>query len=113
MPKTAVRSHSDLDARSLARHRLVAVKIRQEPLLFERVKEMLARWQRQASAASAAGLRDWQKLLDLGMEQALTVALEESERGNAFRQNSPFCGILTRSERRAFYRHWRHDPRAT
>lgn len=113
MAQPAIRLHSDLDARSLARHRLVASKLRQDPVLFDRVRETLARWQRNASPASAVGLREWQKLIDLGMEQALAVALEESERGDAFRQNSPFCGVLTRSERRAFYRRWRDDTRPT
>jgi hypothetical protein len=43
-----MRSHQQIDARSLAMHRLVAAKVRREPALFER-----------APAERWAFLREW------------------------------------------------------
>jgi hypothetical protein len=106
------RTHQFLDDRSLARHRLVAQKIRRQPELFKLALTALARWRRTADPASLPYLDSWQSILDQGAEAALAVALERSERGNALRQCSPFVGILTRSERRAFFRQWRDDSPA-
>lgn len=95
-----------LDQRSLALHRLIAEKIRQEPALFERVKATLARWETIVCANSQPYVREWQRLADLGLEECLAVATEDSERAAAMRQASPFCGILSEEERREFFLAW-------
>lgn len=95
-----------LDQRSLALHRLIVEKIRREPVLFERVKQTLARWSEIVCANSQPYIREWQRLADLGMDACLAVATEDSERAAAMRQASPFCGLLSEEERREFFLTW-------
>jgi len=59
------------------------------------------------SKRSLPYLDAWQELIDAGMERCLEFALEESEKGDAMRQSSPFVGILTEDERLGFLREWR------
>ena len=99
-------SHQEIDQRSLALHRVIAEKIRQDPSLFENTKRTLTRWRTIVSADSHSYLEEWQRLLDLGIEESLAVATEDSERANAMRQASPFCGILTNEERWEFLLEW-------
>lgn len=99
-------SHQEIDQRSLALHRLLTEKIRQDPALFENVKRTLAHWRKTVCANSQPYLEEWQRLVDLGTEECLAVATEDSERANAMRQASPFCGILTNEERWEFLLEW-------
>lgn len=102
-----------LDQRSLALHRLVAEKVRQDPALFEEVKDTLDRWSKIVCANSQPYVREWQRLVALGMEECLAVATEDSERGAAMRQASPFCGVLTDEERWEFFLAWARDSGAS
>lgn len=99
-------SHQWLDRRSLALHQLIAEKIRRDPDLFENVKRTLARWSKIVCANSQPYVKEWQRLVDLGIEECLSMATEDSERANAMRQASPFCGILTSEERWEFLLEW-------
>lgn len=99
--------HQEIDARSLALHRLVAEKIRCDPALFEIAKTNLARWRKTATPSDRQYLDEWERLLQAGVEAALAVATEDSERAAALRQSSPFAGVLTPSERHTFLRAWR------
>lgn len=99
-------SHQEIDQRSLALHRLLAKKIRQDPSLFENIKRTLVRWHKIVCTNSQPYLEQWQRLVDLGIEECLAVATEDSERANAMRQASPFCGILSNEERWEFLLEW-------
>lgn len=99
-------SHQWLDQRSLALHRLITEKIRRDPDLFENVKRTIARWSQIVCANSQPYVKEWQRLVDLGIEECLAVTTEDSERANAMRQTSPFCGILTNEERWEFLLEW-------
>jgi len=110
-----LRTHQALDERSLALHRLIAEKIRQNPALIERVRHTLNRWRVQVDAASQPYLKQWEALLDQGTEACLSVCLERSQNANALRQSSPFCGVLTAKERFHFLKTWQsgdETPRA-
>jgi hypothetical protein len=100
------RQHQTLDQRSLHLHRLVAGKIRQNPALFEHVKTTLARWQQTVCPATQPWLSEWANAIEQGMDAALDLALEDSERATALRQSSPFTGILTHQERFTFLKTW-------
>lgn len=102
-----MRTHQELDARSLALHRLIAEKIRRDPALFNRVKATLTRWQAIVSADAQPYLVEWAQLVDAGMDACLAVATEDSEHATDLRQCSPFCGVLTEPERLAFLRSWK------
>ena len=99
-------SHQEIDQRSLALHRLLAEKIRQDPNLFDNMKRTLARWRTIVCASSQPYLEEWEQLVKQGIDACLAVATEDSERANAMRQASPFCGILTNEERWEFLLEW-------
>jgi hypothetical protein len=100
-------THQELDARSLALHRLVAQKIQRDPTLLRIAKTNLARWRTRATPNDLHYLREWERLLEVGLDAALAVATEDSERASALRQSSPFAGILTPSERITFLKAWK------
>lgn len=97
-----MRTHQEIDQRSLAMHRLVAEKIRRDPALFEKARRTLARWRTIVCPASQPYLDEWEQLMKRGIDACLAVAIEDSERANALRQSSPFTGILTNQERYSF-----------
>ena len=101
-----MRTHQEIDQRSLILHRFVVDKIRRDPTLFDLAKATLARWRTTGGAASQPYLAQWQALVDEGMEACLHMAVEESQRGDALRQSSPFSGILSNSERFKLLKTW-------
>lgn len=110
-----MRTHQEIDARSLAMHRLVAQKLRNEPERFECVRENLRRWDSVATPRARPYLKAWEALARQGMEACLEMAVEDSGQGRAMRQSSPFAGVLTNRERFAFLREWedRHAARTS
>lgn len=104
-----MRTHQEIDERSLALHRLVAEKIRRNPTLFVRAKATLARWRTTVCAASQPHLEEWEHLMNQGIDASLAIAVEDSQRATALRQSSPFSGILTNQERFAFLKAWNND----
>lgn len=107
-----MRTHQEIDERSLALHRLVAEKIRRNPALFDRVKATLARWRMTVCVASQPHLVEWEHLMNQGIDAALAVAIEDSQRATALRQSSPFSGLLTNQERFTFLKTWGNDHTA-
>lgn len=99
-------THRNLDQRSLALHRLVAEKIRQDQSLLLMAQSTLTRWRCTASPRTFVYLDAWQQLLNQGMEVCLAAATEESERGDALRQASPLSCLLSPRDRFAFLKQW-------
>lgn len=106
-------THDELDARSFEMHRLIAQKIERDPLLLQIAASNLTRWQQSISTNSQPYILAWQALLAQGLAACLAVATEDSERGTAMRQCSPFAGVLTPRERWQFLRDWKaqHEAR--
>lgn len=104
-----MRTHQEIDERSLALHRLIADKIVREPRLFERSKETLVRWRKTVCSRSHPYLEEWEHLMSLGMDACLAAAVENSQQATALRQSSPFSGVLTNQERFAFLKQWKRD----
>ena len=104
--------HQRLDQRSLELHRLIAERLRQHPERLEGVRRTLARWAVIVSPHSQPYVAQWQRLVDAGMEAALAVALEDSERASTLRQCSPFGSVLAPKERFAFFKQWSSDHAA-
>ena len=100
-------THQDLDRRSLALHRLVAEKMRRDPALLGIVRKNMARWRTIATPNDSHYLDEWDRLLQAGLDAALSVATSESESAQALRQSSPFTGILTARERFTFLKSWK------
>jgi hypothetical protein len=105
-------THQELDQRSLALHRLVAHKVRQDESLLLKAQSVLDHWHQTASPRTFLYLDAWQSLLDQGVHACLQGAIEESERGDALRQASPLACLLTPQERFAFLKQWKdaHAP---
>ncbi|MBK6998685.1 MAG: hypothetical protein IPH35_01460 [Rhodoferax sp.] len=113
-----MRTHQQLDLRSLQLHQQVAAKIRDNPALLEKAKVTLARWRATASPHSFGYLDEWKNVLDSGLDACLALALDPGEYATAMRQASPLACLLSNAERFAFLRHWKqtqlessHAPR--
>jgi hypothetical protein len=101
--------HRRIDERSVALHRAVAEKLRNNPALLQIAIENLDRWYDHA-AHSRPYLDEWRRILRLPLEEVLTLIGQEGERMTALRQNSPFAGVLEPAERWAIYA--RFEPSA-
>lgn len=101
-----MRTHPELDARSLALHRLVADKLRQDPARLAEVRSTLTRWRQTVCPATQPYLREWEQLVEQGLEACLAKALEDSEHATALRQSSPFTRVLSNAERFQFLKTW-------
>lgn len=104
-----MKTHQELDERSLAMHRLIADKIRQNPMLLDKVKNTLSRWRSMLCPGTQPYLAEWEALVHQGVDACLSVATEDSQRATALRQSSPFAGILTNKERFDFLKSWKNE----
>jgi len=98
-----MKTHEEIDQRSLALARAVAVEIDRDPerrgLLKARKK--CARWFHDNPAPVLA---EWLVILNQEWDKVRAVLLNEHEEGRRLRQSSPFCGILSPKMRWDIYR---------
>lgn len=94
--------HSRLDERSLALHQLVARKLLADPLLLDRARANVRRWQESHGSPSLA-LAEWEQILTGPVDEIAGLLVERSEMATRLRQSTPFTGILTEPERLAIY----------
>lgn len=91
-------SHQRVDMMDLEMHRLMVEKIRRQPRLFGIARRNLKRWL--TLGGNVAPVKEWQRIVDTRpREEVLALIGEDSEEGNRLRQNSPFRGILSETER--------------
>lgn len=107
-----MQTHQEVDRRSLALHRLVADKIRNDPELFDHAGQTVARWKTIVSVNTQPYIAQWELLIQSGMETCLAAAVEDSEHATLLRKSSPFAGLLTNQERFSFLRAWRAEHAA-
>jgi hypothetical protein len=98
-----MKTHIDIDRRSLAMARVIAKKIDADPMHrgLEQARSVCGNWCRQNPSDSVL---QWQRILDGSWEEVRQILLDESQEGQRLRQNSPFCGILNPRERWRIYR---------
>ncbi|MDB5846363.1 MAG: hypothetical protein JWP29_115 [Rhodoferax sp.] len=84
--------HQDIDARSLALHRLIAQRVARDPALLARAQLYL---------------REWAGRLAQGAEACLAVAVKDPQRAAALRQCSTFTNFLSNAARFAFLKSWK------
>lgn len=101
--------HAWLDQRSLAMHHLIAAKIRGNPALFDIAVQNVRRWQTAQRGPLPHYLVEWQRILELGLEPALQMALADGEEATRLRQSTPFADILTPQERWGFLQQWKDN----
>lgn len=101
--------HALLDARSLALGELTAQHLQAKPELLEVGRRNLVRWQTRCAPNVHAVLREWETILDAGLDQTLVVLTGQEERHIRLRQSSPFAGeqVISRAERRALLEKFR------
>ena len=102
-------THQDIDRRSLALHRLAVEKIRNNPALFEVVRDNLAKMRQETNQNTKSYLDEWENHLKSGLETVLSVAEEDSYHARCLRQASPFAGVLTEEERLTFLKKWKEE----
>lgn len=94
-------SHSTLDQRALEMDRLIAKRVQENPDLLTKARKNIARWLLTSSPAVRPVLLEWQAILTQSVSEILKVVTGTDEDSKRLRQSSPFCGILTPSERTA------------
>lgn len=67
---------------------------------LERAGRVCTRW----VAMGNVPAREWMAILQRPWEEIRGILLDDSEEGRRLRQNDPFCGILTPTERWEIYR---------
>jgi hypothetical protein len=100
-----VRTHQEIDRRSLEMVRRIVAKIDADPDRrgLEHAKAVCERWVRQGINSA----REWTRILERPWEDVRAILLDESDEGQRLRQTDPFCGILTPAERWQVYREFR------
>lgn len=101
-----MKSHRDIERRSLALMQAVAAKIDHDPQKqgLEKARQVCARWMEMHDNFY---IKKWQHILAGRWEDIRNILLDESEEATALRQCNPFCGILSPRERWSIYREFR------
>ena len=108
-----MRTHQQIDARSLALAQAIVEKIDGDPARtgLAKAKSVCERWTRMGHVP---GVEEWNAILEHPWGEIRAILLDESEEGQRLRQNSPFCGTLSPHERWRIYRDYRdHDTTTT
>jgi hypothetical protein len=97
-----VKTHQDIDERSLTMARRIVEKIDVDPdrAGLDRARGVCERWVQMGNVPA----REWKSILERPWAEIREILLDESEEGRRLRQNDPFCGILTPEERWEIYR---------
>jgi hypothetical protein len=108
---TNMRTHSQIERRSLALAREIVALIDADPAHkgLLKARGICARWYRENPAPA---IKEWLQLLEGDWRTIRGVLLDESENGARLRQSNPFCGILSSQARWAIYRRSSHEPKA-
>jgi len=95
-----IRSHGDLDKRSLAWARVLADMIREDPSLVTRAKRHVTRTLAGGAGMAERDLEEWRDLLEsYSRSRLLQFLIASTPRARRLRQSSPFLAILTPAER--------------
>lgn len=102
-------NQQDHDKRSLDLHRLIAKKMRDNPIILQEAKERLERWiKTTATERMMVYLNAWNDAIQKGSEASILLMTEESDWATAMRQSSPFSCALTQEERELFLKDWKN-----
>lgn len=100
-----MKTHHEIDRRSLLLHRLVSRRVQSDPSLMNRVHGTVARWRRLRPESPA--LQEWAELLSqLDAPGVVRFLRSRGAAATRLRQSSPFVGILTEEERAKVFRRY-------
>jgi len=106
-----MRTHQQIDRRSLVLARAVAERIDRDPSHagLDTARQVCRRWKQQGVSGA---IDEWLAILAGSWEQVRAVLLADDEEGRRLRQSTPFCGILTPRERWEIYERFANDEAA-
>lgn len=90
--------HRLAEARSLAAHRVIAARLLADPALLDQARARVDAWLTEGPDVHRYA-RAWRELLADNVEAVTQAIVEDSERGRALRQSTPFAGVLEPRER--------------
>lgn len=91
--------HKFYDNRSLATHRLFAIRLREDPSLLREARQTLERWK--SISPNASTDREWTALLARGVDAVIAAIVDDTDEGQRIRQSSPLLSVLSIAEREA------------
>lgn len=94
-------NHFQIEERSLALHRAIARRLKENPALLEVALKNLERWIQDGGMRSY--WTEWKTILNGPLEEILSFLVSGGEKAKWLRQSSPFCGILLPQERWKIY----------
>ena len=110
-PKSPISDHNRIERRSVALHRAVAERIRQNPALMDKARENLEKYLDQylrENRTLPKALSEWWDILtNQSLETVLAFLVSSDEPAFRLRQSSPFAGILEPRERWKIYEAYR------
>jgi hypothetical protein len=95
--------HRLAEERSVAYHRVIAERLRDQPAILDRARRRVQDWLASGPGAPAAATR-WAAVLAGDAASIAAFLVERSEQADELRQSSPFAGALDPRER---WRIWR------
>jgi hypothetical protein len=96
-------NHDLAEARSLAIHRLVAERLRQDPRLVGTALHRVEAWLADGKMKPAYA-RAWRGLLEGPLERLLGTLTDPGETARALRQCTPFVGVIDQETRLRVWR---------
>jgi hypothetical protein len=105
-----MKTHQQIDNRSLAMAQAIVKKIDADPKHsgLDHAREVCRRWN---SKRPSPAVLEWIEILEKPWDEVRSILLDEGEEGKRLRQSNPFAGILSNPERWRIYReHQAHDP---
>ena len=94
MPAT----HRTNELRSIALHRLVVDRIRQDTSLLDRARERVDRWLQDGDPVHPVWASRWHDLLALPRDEILAALVADTPEMRDLRQDSPFSGVVSQDE---------------
>lgn len=103
-----VNPHQLAEERSLAAHRLIAERLRENPELVLQARKRVADWAARGTVNSHY-CQAWQEWLELPLPELLRRLQGTDEEARALRQVTPFAGVLSPRQRWRIWRSVRED----
>ncbi|WP_332642188.1 helix-turn-helix domain-containing protein [Aeromicrobium sp.] len=88
--------------KSLRLHQALIGDLLEDPdAVIGKARENIARWlpQQRPDGMSAIYLREWERILDSGIDQIIDAFTATDEKSYELRENSPFAGVLSQERR--------------
>lgn len=91
------------DERSMALHREIAKKLKNDPRLWDIPKYNIAKW-KSGRGGLIPSIIEWEHILNTNTKEQILFILEsDSEESIRLRSSSPFTGILADMERNSIF----------